>query len=47
MLQSIRAGLLLAGASPRRTRAQVLGLLAHLIARSTLPEDPHGEAAER
>ena len=34
-------------ALPEETRTQVLGLLARLIARGALAEDPHAEAAER
>jgi len=34
-------------ALPEQTRTQVLGLLARLIARGALAEDPHAEAAER
>jgi len=34
-------------ALPEETRAQVLALLARLIARGALAEDPHAEAGER
>ena len=34
-------------ALPEETRTQVLGLLARLIARGALAEDPHAEAGER
>jgi len=34
-------------ALPEETRAQVLGLLARLIARGALAEDPHAAAGER
>ena len=34
-------------ALPEATRTQVLGLLARLIARGALAEDPNAEAGER
>ena len=34
-------------ALPEETRTQVLGLLARLIARGALAEDPHAAAGER
>lgn len=34
-------------ALPEETRAQVLGLLARLIARGALAEDPQAEAGQR
>lgn len=34
-------------ALPEETRTQVLALLARLIARGTLAEDPHAAAGER